>query len=43
MSILVKIHKNLETSQNLKKNSILVKIVGNSRFYQYVDFAQNCI
>ena len=25
------------------KNNDLVKIVGNSRFYQYVDFWQNCI
>ena len=35
--------KNLETSQNFKKISILVKIVGNSRFYQCVDFGKNCI
>ena len=32
MSILVKIYKNLETSKNFEKISILVKIVGNSRF-----------
>ena len=43
MSILIKIYKNPETGQNHKKISILVKIVGNSRFYQYVDFGKNCI
>ena len=41
MSTLVKIYKNLEAKKSkFFEISILVKIVGNSRSYQYVDFGQ---